>query len=93
MSRSADQRTRSCATELVCPDCGHRAPLLDTGFRCPDCAKGYDIDYDYELARERISELGPEERPQNIWRYEELLPIVDRTAPRSGSASSPASRR
>ena len=80
MSPPADQRTRSCATELVCPDCGHRAPLLDTAFRCPDCGKGFDIAYDYELARDRIAEVGPEQRPQNIWRYEELLPIVDRSA-------------
>jgi threonine synthase len=80
MSLPAGQRTRSCATELVCPDCGHRAPLSDTAFRCPDCNKGYDIAYDYELARERVSEQGPEQRPENIWRYEELLPIGDRRA-------------
>jgi threonine synthase len=80
MSLSADQRTRSCATELVCPDCGHRAPLSDRGFRCADCAKGYDIAYDYERARDRIAERGPEGRPENIWRYEELLPIGDRDA-------------
>ncbi len=77
MSLPADQRTRSCASELVCPDCGHRAPLTDTAFRCPSCDKGLDVVYDYELARERIAELGPEMRPLNIWRYEELLPIVD----------------
>jgi threonine synthase len=77
MSHPADQRTRSCATELVCPDCGHRTPLTDTAFRCPSCDKGLDVAYDYELARQRIAELGPEMRPLNIWRYEELLPIGD----------------
>jgi threonine synthase len=77
MSHPADQRTRSCATELVCPDCGYRTPLMDTAFRCPHCDKGLDVVYDYELARERIAELGPEMRPLNIWRYEELLPIGD----------------
>jgi threonine synthase len=80
MSLPADQRTRSCATELVCPDCGISLPLSETTFRCPDCDKGLDVVYDYELARQRIAELGPEQRPQNIWRYEELLPIVDRAA-------------
>jgi threonine synthase len=80
MSQPADQRTRSCATELVCPDCGHRAPLTDTTFRCPHCDKGLDVTYDYEVARSRIAERGPETRPQNIWRYEELLPITDRAA-------------
>jgi threonine synthase len=80
MSFPADQRTRSCATELVCPECGYRAPLSETAFRCPSCGKGLDIDYDYEHAAARIAELGPEKRPLNIWRYEELLPIGDRAA-------------
>jgi threonine synthase len=80
MSRSADQRTRSCATELVCPDCGYRAPLSDKAFRCPSCGKGFDIDYDYERARAMIAEVAPESRPLNIWRYEELLPIADLAA-------------
>jgi threonine synthase len=80
MSLSADQRTRSCATELVCPDCGTRAPLTDTAFRCPSCDTGFDVEYDYERARELIAEVGPESRPLNIWRYEELLPIWDAAA-------------
>jgi threonine synthase len=80
MSFPADQRTRSCATELVCPECGYRAPLSETVFRCPSCSKGLDIDYDYERAAARIAELAPEKRPLNIWRYEELLPIGDRGA-------------
>ncbi len=81
MTPVADQRSRSCATELVCPDCEIRLPLTDTTFRCPQCDKGLDIEYDYELARERIAERAAEQRPLNIWRYEELLPITDGTVP------------
>ncbi len=77
MSLSAGQRTRSCATELVCHDCNLRLPLLDTTFRCLGCGKTLDIDYDYELAKSRIVELPIGERELNIWRFEELLPIVD----------------
>lgn len=80
MSLSADQRTRSCATELVCHDCGIRLPLLDTTFRCMGCGQTLDIDYDYELAEQRIGELPIGERELNIWRFEELLPIVDASA-------------
>jgi threonine synthase len=80
MSLSADQRTRSCATELVCHDCGIRLPLLDTTSRCLGCGKTLDIDYDYELAEKRIGELPISEREINIWRFEELLPIVDASA-------------
>jgi threonine synthase len=77
---SPEDRTRSCATELVCRDCGRRYPLLDTVFKCHGCGNGLDIDYDYELAKERLAEIPPGEREINIWRFEELLPIVDAQA-------------
>jgi threonine synthase len=80
MSLSADQRTRSCATELVCHDCELRLPLLDTTSRCLGCGQTLDVDYDYELAKARIDELPIAERHLNIWRFEELLPIVDAKA-------------
>lgn len=80
MTLAADRPTRSCATELVCRDCGLRLPLLDTTFKCLGCGQGLDIDYDYELAKARLAELPPPERPLNIWRLEELLPIVDAAA-------------
>jgi threonine synthase len=73
-------RTSSCATELVCRDCGYRTPLMDTAFKCPACGEGLDIDYDYERAKEMIAARPSEERPWNIWRFEELLPIVSRRA-------------
>jgi threonine synthase len=74
------QRTRSCATGLVCRRCEHRYPLEDTVFACPDCGKGLDIEYDYELAARRFEEVPRAQRPRNIWRFEELLPIVDAAA-------------
>ncbi|HEY1284878.1 MAG TPA: threonine synthase [Solirubrobacterales bacterium] len=80
MTPAADQRTRSCATELVCRDCGLRLPLTDTTFKCLGCGQGLDIDYDYELATERLRALAPEKRPSSLWRFEELLPIVDSRA-------------
>ncbi len=80
MSLSADQRTRSCATELVCHDCSLQLPLLDTTSRCLGCGQTLDVDYDYELARERVAERPIAERELNIWRFEELLPIVDAKA-------------
>jgi threonine synthase len=80
MTASADQRTRSCATELVCHDCELRLPLLDTTFRCLGCGQTLDVDYDYELAASRVADLPIGERELNIWRFEELLPIVDAKA-------------
>jgi threonine synthase len=74
------RRTRSCATELVCRDCGYRTPLLDQAFKCPACGEGLDIDYDYERAKEVIAEHGLEDRSWNVWRLEELLPITSADA-------------
>src|SRR5271154_877955 len=74
------QRTRSCATELVCHRCDHHYPLADTTFACPDCGKGLDIAYDYELAATHFRDFPSSERPQNIWHFEELLPILDASA-------------
>jgi threonine synthase len=71
------QRTRSCATELVCHRCENSYPLESTVFSCPDCGKGLDIVYDYELAASHFKDFPSSERPQNIWHFEELLPIVD----------------
>jgi threonine synthase len=73
-------RTRSCATELVCRDCERRYPLLDTASKCLGCGQGLDVDYDYELAKARLGEIPPGEREINIWRFEELLPIQDARA-------------
>jgi threonine synthase len=74
------QRTRSCATELVCHRCDNSYPLESTVFSCPDCGKGLDIVYDYELAASHFKDFPSSERPQNIWHFEELLPIVDADA-------------
>src|SRR5438445_12112201 len=74
------KRTRSCATELVCHRCELGFPLTETVFACPQCGKGLDIAYDYELAARCFQEVPNGERPQNIWRFEELLPIVDASA-------------
>jgi threonine synthase len=77
---SSEDRTRSCATELVCRDCGRRLPLLDTTSKCLGCGNGLDIDYDYELAKARLAEYPTSQRAINIWRFEELLPILDARA-------------
>ena len=78
---SPEDRTRSCATELVCRDCGRRCRCSTPTSKCLGCGNGLDIDYDYELAKARLAEIPPAEREINIWRFEELLPIVDAQGP------------
>jgi threonine synthase len=76
----SSQRTRSCATGLACHRCEKHYELADTIFSCPDCGKGLDVVYDYELAARHFREVSSAERPRNIWHFEELLPIVDASA-------------
>lgn len=75
-----DETTRSCVTELVCQKCEVRLPITDTEAFCPECGKCLDVAYDYELAASRLRELPMSERPENIWRLSELLPIRDSRA-------------
>jgi len=74
------QSTRSCATELVCHRCGVKFALGEREAFCPECGKCLDVAYDYELAKRRLGELALEQRPMNIWRLSELLPIRDASA-------------
>lgn len=72
--------TRSCVTGLVCHRCGVERPITDMEAFCPECGKCLDIAYDYDLARSRLAELPMSERPHNIWRLSELLPIRELSA-------------
>jgi threonine synthase len=74
------QHTRSCVTELACHRCDLRFPVAHPEAFCPTCGKSLDFDYDYERAAARIQERTHAQRPLNIWRFEELLPITDAQA-------------
>lgn len=74
--------TRSCATSLVCQPCERSFPLSEAVFACSDCGRNLDVEFDYELASRTLREVPLDQRPMNIWRFEELLPIVDANAQR-----------
>jgi threonine synthase len=83
-----NETTRSCVTELVCHKCEVKLPISDTEAFCPECGKCLDVAYDYKLAATRVRELPMSERPSNIWRLSELLPIRDsRAQARVGQSS------
>ncbi|RJQ16112.1 MAG: threonine synthase [Nitrospiraceae bacterium] len=59
---------------LKCRECGREYPV-DAIYVCEFCFGPLEVAYDYEgikriLTRDRITS-----RPQNLWRYKELLPI------------------
>ncbi len=62
---------------LECIDCGYQDRLEHPPEKCPHCGGGWlDVVYDYE----RVAQAWPDvlrERPWDMWRYHELLPLLD----------------
>ena len=73
----------SLAENLKCIDCGKEYSLELLIYACEECSeKGIfrgtlDIVYDYEEAARRISRQTLKGREPSIWKYKELLPILD----------------
>src|SRR3972149_4772767 len=62
---------------LECLRCGTRLPFARPPAACPDCHHVLlDVRYDYAAIREHLPEW-LRERPFNMWRYLEVLPLRD----------------
>jgi threonine synthase len=61
-------------TSLKCRECGRHYPK-EAIHVCEFCFGPLEVDYDYDLIKEHISREKIQERPTNMWRYRELLPI------------------
>ena len=60
---------------LRCIDCGHKAPYHPTSSDCPNCGSQWrEAEYDYETLAKTLP-LQLSERPFDLWRYHELLPV------------------
>lgn len=60
---------------IKCLDCGHNAPYFPTSTNCPKCGSQWrEAEYDYELIGQSLPEK-LKERPHDMWRYRELLPV------------------
>ena len=59
---------------LKCRECGREYPK-DPIYVCEYCFGPLEVDYDYERIKKKLSKAEIESRPQNLWRYRELLPI------------------
>lgn len=66
---------------LKCTLCG-MVHTTRTPYTCPRCgiAGILDVQYDYQAVARRLTRRRLAARPQNQWRYQELLPIVDESA-------------
>ena len=59
---------------LICRECGHEYPKEPVHV-CEFCFGPLEVGYEYDRIAEELSVSKIESRPQNIWRYKELLPI------------------
>lgn len=59
---------------LKCRECGREHPPVKLNI-CEECFGPLDVTYD--LAKTALGRSSFEGRPRNIWRYSELLPVVD----------------
>ena len=61
---------------LKCRECGREYPLAATHV-CEFDFGPLEVAYDYERIRKNLSRSAIQARPQNMWRYRELLPVAD----------------
>ncbi len=77
MSEQIRQNTYKHQVWLECAACGHRIPFVQPPQACERCGGEWiDARYDYDAVRERWPDI-LHERPFDMWRYRELLPLRD----------------
>jgi threonine synthase len=59
---------------LKCRDCGREGPLEPVAV-CSECWGALEPVYDLDLVRRTFTPAAIAERPRDLWRYRELLPI------------------
>ncbi|TET94006.1 MAG: threonine synthase [Desulfobacteraceae bacterium] len=59
---------------LKCRECGRQYPK-EALYVCEYCFGPLEVDYDYEKIKKKLTKEVIESRPQNLWRYRELMPI------------------
>ena len=75
MNRRTEQDVFRHQVWLECAACGHRAPFTRPPRDCEQCGGEWiDARYDYDAVRE-LWPSALQERPFDMWRYQELLPL------------------
>jgi threonine synthase len=64
-------------TGLKCTRCPERFPVTADVLRCPRCSGLLDPEYDLARLRSDLPLLRLEERLPTIWKWRELLPVLD----------------
>src|SRR5688500_12970153 len=59
---------------LKCKECGHRVPVSPVHV-CEQCFGPYEVEYDYEEMRGKVTRESITRGPKSLWRYKALLPV------------------
>lgn len=65
----------SFALTMKCEKCGRDFQLDSFAFRCLDCNEPLTVLYDYESLKNVLFKDSFKNRPNNVWRYKEILPV------------------
>lgn len=60
---------------LRCKECGHRVAAKPVHV-CEHCFGPYEVEYDYERMKKKISRTSISSGPKSLWRYQDLLPVA-----------------
>lgn len=64
-------------THLECPKCGQHYNPDQLTQLCPECSLPLLVKYDLQRLKNEVSKAALQGRPNNLWRYRELLPVKD----------------
>lgn len=59
---------------LKCKECGHRIGI-EPFHVCSHCFGPYEVEYDYDAMKGKVTRASIEAGPKSLWRYRDLLPI------------------
>lgn len=65
---------------FFCPQCKSLVPPLGVQQRCAGCGSVLVARYDYRAIGAKLAKDDLNSRAQSIWRYQELLPVMDETS-------------
>ncbi|MCZ6818380.1 MAG: threonine synthase [Calditrichaeota bacterium] len=68
--------TNSTISHLSCSECQAHFDHLELQTFCPTCTKPLLVNYDLEKASSRLSKSALFQRAPDMWRYRELLPVL-----------------
>jgi threonine synthase len=74
---SSNSTSSSCLSHLQCSGCGKEYPHQKLHTFCPDCQSPLLSIYDLESARAHVDREEISRRSKGMWRWNELLPVLD----------------